>query len=59
MTITVSREAGSRNAATDKTCLVLRLRRRNLQQTKLALYKSLILPVALYGHEACTLEKAN
>ena len=54
----VSREIKRRVAAAKRTFYGMRsqLKSRNLQtRTKLALYKSLILPVTLYGHETWTL----
>ena len=58
----VSREVKRRIAAANRAFYGLRnqLRSRNLQtSTKFALYKTLILPVALYGHEAWTLKEAD
>ena len=56
----VSSEIKRRVAAANRTFYGMRsqLKSRNLQtRTKLALYKSLILPVALYGHQAWTLKE--
>ncbi|XP_058840101.1 uncharacterized protein LOC131695584 [Topomyia yanbarensis] len=58
----VCREVKSRIAAANRAFNGLRnqLRSRNLQtSTKFALYKILVLPVALYGHEAWTLREAD
>jgi sorting nexin-29 len=58
----VSREVKRRIAAANRAFYGLRnqLRSRNLQtSTKFALYKTLILPVALYGHEAWTLKEVD
>ena len=58
----VSREIKRRVAAANRTFYGMRsqLKSRNLQtRTKLVLYKSLILPVALYGHEAWTLKETD
>ena len=58
----VSREIKRRVAAANRTFYGMRsqLKSRSLQtRTKLALYKSLILPVALYGHEAWTVKETD
>ena len=58
----VSREIRRRIAAANRAFYGLRnqLRSRSLQiRTKLALYKTLLLPVALYGHESWTLKEAD
>ena len=58
----MSREVKQRVAAANRAFYGLRnqLRSRSLQtRTKLALYRTLILPVALYGHEAWTLKEAD
>ena len=58
----MSREVKRRVAVPNRAFYGLRnqLRSRSLQtRTKLALYRTLILPVALYGHEAWTLKEAD
>lgn len=58
----VTREVKRRIAAANRAFYGLRnqLRSRSLQtKTKFALYKTLILPVALYGHETWTLKEAD
>ena len=58
----VSREVKRRIAAANRAFYGLRsqLRSRSLHvRSKLALYKTLILPVALYGHEAWTLRESD
>ena len=57
-----SQEVERRVVATNRTFYGMRseLKSGNLQtRTKLALYKSLILPVALFGHEAWTLMETD